>query len=274
MKQCLGKWPIGVCSWSFRSDIPSISAAMRDMGIDRISLALQPALEAGGADYLKAARGQGWIIISTMLSFAHEDYSSLEAIRRTGGVAPDAEWPTVETNFARAAVLTAELGVPYITAHVGFLNHADPAYAAKFTRRVRRLADAARANGIMLLMETGQESADELLLFLKELDHPAVALNLDPANLILYNKDEPLRALRKLAPYVRQVHAKDAIRTKVPGQWGQEVPWGDGEVDTAAFLRGLDAAGFAGALAIEREAGEQRAADIALAARRLSEFGK
>jgi sugar phosphate isomerase/epimerase len=55
---------------------------------------------------------------------------------------------------------------------------------------------------------------------------------------------------------------KDAVRTKTPGTWGEEVRLGTGQVDWKGFFRALDAAGFKGDLSIEREAGIQRVADI------------
>jgi sugar phosphate isomerase/epimerase len=69
-------------------------------------------------------------------------------------------------------------------------------------------------------------------------------------------------AIRTLGPWLKQCHLKDAVRTKVPGQWGEEVVLGTGQVDWKAFFEALDAAGFAGDLCIEREAGTQRVADI------------
>jgi sugar phosphate isomerase/epimerase len=121
-------------------------------------------------------------------------------------------------------------------------------------------------------METGQESAEELQRFVETLNHPNVMLNFDPANLILYNKDEPLSAFRRLAPWVRHVHIKDAIRTTKPGTWGSEVVWGSGQVNSFAFLDTLAECGFEGAVAIEREAGNQRVKDIATAVRRLMAY--
>ncbi len=58
------------------------------------------------------------------------------------------------------------------------------------------------------------------------------------------------------------MHIKDAIRTQKKGEWGQEVPVGTGEVDWQEFFRTLDEIRFAGFCAIEREAGNQRLADI------------
>lgn len=156
--------------------------------------------------------------------------------------------------------------------HVGFLDHTDAAYAKKFYDRVRALGDAAGEAGVTLLMETGQETAEELQRFVEKLNHPNVLLNFDPANLILYNKDEPLSALRRLAPWIRHIHIKDAVRTAVPGTWGSEVVWGEGQVNAFAFLNVLAEVGYEGAVAIEREAGEQRVRDIAIAVRRLAAY--
>jgi len=125
----------------------------------------------------------------------------------------------------------------------------------------------------MLLLETGQETAEELRRFLEELDHSAVGVNFDPANMILYDKGNPIDAVKVLAPWVKHLHAKDATRTRKPGTWGAEVPWGDGEVQTAAFLDTLAQVGFKGTLAIEREAGDNRFGDVKLAAERLSRVG-
>ena len=271
MRKC-GQWPIGICSWSFQKSVNDLGVFMREQGVEHIHLALAPALGAEGVAYLDAVRRQGWTITSTMLSFDYEDYSTLDTIKVTGGIAPDDKWDFALSSFMRAAKITADLGVPYISLHAGFLDHSDAVYARKFFDRVRALGNAAKAAGVTLLMETGQESAADLRDFLVELNHPNVMLNFDPANMILYNKDEPVAALKLLAPWIRHVHAKDAVRTKVAGTWGAEVPWGDGEVVAKAFLDALAEIGFNGALAVEREAGCQRAIDIATAVQRLAAY--
>ena len=265
-------WSIGVCSWSFQKSIDEIGAIMTAMNVNHIHLALAPALGADGQAYLDAVKRQNWTISSTMLHFDYEDYTTLDTIKVTGGIAPDDKWPMASDAFVKACALTKDLGVTYISMHVGFLDHTDPEYAKKFYDRVRFLGDAAKAAGVTLLMETGQESAEDLKHFLVTLNHPNVMLNFDPANMILYNKDEPIEALKILAPWIRHVHAKDAVRTKVTGTWGSEVPWGDGEVNVFAFLNALRALGFEGTLAIEREAGTQRVKDITQAVRRLAAY--
>jgi sugar phosphate isomerase/epimerase len=126
--------------------------------------------------------------------------------------------------------------------------------------------------GIKLLMETGQETADGLRKFLEKLDHPAVVVNIDPANIILYDKGDPIDLAKTLAPWVRHIHIKDAIRTTEPGTWGSEVPWGQGQVETDNFLKTLKEIGYDGTLSIEREAGDDRFGDIKMAAEKLSNF--
>ena len=87
-------------------------------------------------------------------------------------------------------------------------------------------------------------------------------MNFDPANMILYDKGDPIAALRTLGPWIRAVHIKDARRTKVPGTWGEEVTVGTGEVDWRAFFATLRELNYTGDFVIEREAGSQRVADI------------
>jgi sugar phosphate isomerase/epimerase len=254
-------------------DAAGVADAMDRLDIEHVHLAVGPALEAGGNEYLKAVQQQNWTISSTMIAFPQEDYSTLDNIRKTGGIVPDEYWEQNCKLFTGALEVTSQFGVKYVSMHAGFIDTAREEYASKFLERIRHLADAAADKEINLLMETGQESAEELREFLQELNHPFVGVNLDPANMILYNKDEPCEAVRVLAPWTKHIHIKDAIRTKQPGTWGMEVPWGEGEVGGATFLKALKEIGYEGTLAIEREWGDDRFGDIGLAAERLSRFG-
>ncbi len=134
------------------------------------------------------------------------------------------------------------------------------------------LADAAKRKKVMILMETGQENAETLREFLEELSHPALGVNFDPANMILYGKGDPILALETLAQWVKHVHIKDAQRSSVPGKWGREVPWVEGDFDNDEFLRTLNRIGYQGALAIEREAGAKRLEDIKKTAELLQQY--
>jgi sugar phosphate isomerase/epimerase len=89
------------------------------------------------------------------------------------------------------------------------------------------------------------------------LKSPNLKVNFDPANMLLYDKDDPLKVLDLLAPDIRSVHLKDANRPTVKGAWGEEVPLGQGQTNTKAFVKGLQRIGFTGPLCIEREVGNQ-----------------
>lgn len=273
MLKC-GNWCVGVCSWSLQRDVAGVAEAMEKLGIEHVHLAVAPAAGEQGREYLDAIMNQKWIVSSAMVAFAQEDYSSLESIKKTGGIAPDECWEVNRDMFLECVDITADLGCKYISTHVGFIDHTRKEYAEKFYDRVRVLADAAQEKGLEFLMETGQETAVEMRQFMDRLNHPAVGVNFDPANMILYDKGDPIEAVHVLASWIKHVHIKDAIRTRKRGRWGLEVPWGEGEVRNEEFLRILRKIGFKGVLAIEREAGEDRFGDIEHAAQIMKRFGK
>ena len=269
-----GDWPVGVCSWSLQTDVAGVAEAMNRLGIGHVHLAVRPAVQERGNDYLAAVRKQSWTISSTMIDFPQEDYTTLESIKATGGIGPDEYWQDNLHLFLDAVEVTAQLGVKYLSMHAGFIDDSQAEYTGKFYDRIKHLADAAGRKQIMLLTETGQESAHQLRRFLQELNHPAVGVNFDPANMLLYDKGEPIEAVRLLKPWIKHIHIKDAIRTKQPGTWGTEVPWGQGQAGGDAFLKTLREIGFQGVLAIERESGDDRFGDISLAVERLSGFSE
>ncbi|OHB65206.1 MAG: xylose isomerase [Planctomycetes bacterium RBG_13_50_24] len=267
-------WPIGVCSWSLRTDVNGVADAMNRIGIDTVHLGVRAALGGGGNDFLSAVQKQRWNISATMIDLPQEDYTTLDSIKATGGVGPDEYWEQNQELFLGAADVTVKLGVKYLSMHAGFIDESDISYSEIFYERIISLADAAGEKDIMLLLETGQETAEELRSFLEELDHPDIGVNFDPANMILYDKGNPIEAVRILAPWVKHIHVKDANRTTKPGTWGAEVPWGNGQVQTEAFLKTLEEIGFDGTLAVEREAGDDRFGDVKLAAERLRSYGQ
>lgn len=135
--------------------------------------------------------------------------------------------------------------------------------------RLREVADLFQAAGVSVAFETGQESAATLADALREIDHPAVGVNFDPANMILYGMGDPVAAVRTLAPWIRQVHIKDAVPAPRSGEWGQEVQVGTGAVAWPAFIGALRDLDRSLDLVIEREAGAARAGDVRVAMERL-----
>ena len=269
---------IGVCSWSWRLPMKDVAAAMTDAGVKGIHLALGPFIApderhgaAEGAETLqfvkdKIAKGE-WKLMCTMIGTVGEDYSTLETIRKTGGIVPDATWEANKKIVTAGARLTQELGCEYMSTHAGFLDESDPVALKKFVERVTWMRDECKKFNVTLILESGQETAEDLVKFMKLV--PGVGINFDPANMILYAKGKPREALQILFPYIRQVHVKDARKTRTPGTWGTETPWGKGEVGGYVFLSELEALGYKGNYVVEREGGNDRKGDIQLAIQSL-----
>ena len=259
---------LGVCSWSLQPSSPDeLIEKLNQIGIKKIQLALDPlAAESqwSGAGAMLAEAGVK--IASGMFGCIGEDYSSLDAIKITGGIVPDETWEGNWANITAVADVAVSLGVSLVSFHAGFLPESpdDPNYA-KLTERIRRIARAFADKGLKLALETGQEDAETLKGFLDRLGEPNVGVNFDPANMILYAKGDPVEAVKTLMPYLMQVHIKDALPTDTPGTWGSEEVVGTGAVDFDSFLAALDEGGFKGAMCIEREAGSDRPGDIATA---------
>ncbi len=270
MKVC-GNWPIGVCSWSLDNNAKLLGEIKSLTGIDRIHLALGPAID-GVEGYIDNILNAGWIISAAMVGFANEDYSTLETIRRTGGIVPDDCWPENKKLLQKAIKLTAQLKVKFLEFHFGFIEMSDSAYARKLLDRAKTAADMAGENGVQILFETGQETAETLKRFIESLNHRSVAINFDPGNMILYGKGRPLQAVEMLSQWIKHVHIKDALPSDSPGKWGREMAWGCGQVGGDKFLRKLKSLGFSGAVSIEREAGITRTDDIKSAVEKLSAF--
>ncbi len=258
---------LAICSWSLQpSSAEDLFTKLSAAGLLRVSIALDPIREnAGGgwSSFRERCLDRGVTCVSGMMTAIGEDYSTLESIKRTGGVVPDEHWEGNWRNFQGNADLAVQLGLNFVMFHAGFLPHeeSDPAFAKLFDRLVK-VAGLFADRGIQVGFETGQETADTLATFLTKLNRPNVGINFDPANMLLYDKGDPIAALRTLGPWLRQCHLKDATRTKVPGTWGEEVVVGTGEVDWTAFFEVLRTLRFTGDLCLEREAGNQRVADL------------
>jgi sugar phosphate isomerase/epimerase len=122
------------------------------------------------------------------------------------------------------------------------------------------------------MLETGQETPETLLAFIVAVGRPNLRVNYDGGNMVLYNTGDPNESLRKLYPKLVEIHIKDALYTKTPGTWGTEVPIGEGVTDWKAFMTFLAQNDYRGNLVIEREAGQERIADIRKAITFLSEM--
>jgi L-ribulose-5-phosphate 3-epimerase len=260
---------IGVCSWSLQvTSVPELKRLMDGLKIDVVQIACGDPHHASwdeGEAMPKAAVAAGFRMSGTMLGFPGEDYTTPQTIQKTGGFGDPATRPERLERFRWALDRTLALGLTDVMLHAGFLPEPGTPDRKPFLDTLATVSRLAAEKGVTVAFETGQETADLLRRTLDELRCPNLKVNFDPANMILYDKGDPLRAVEVLGPDIRSVHVKDATRTKVPGAWGEEVPLGDGQVNIREFVKRLRKVGYRRALCIEREVGnqQQRISDIA-----------
>ncbi len=162
------------------------------------------------------------------------------------------------SDFAKLA------GIPAVQTHCGFFpeNPNDPVYK-EAVQALREVAMYCHENHQNFRCETGQETPITLVRAIKDAAVPSLGINLDPANLIMYGKANPVDAVPLLGPFIQGVHAKDGLYPADPKELGREVPIGQGKVNFPLFVRKLKEAGYRGPLTIEREIeGPQQVKDI------------
>ncbi len=175
-----------------------------------------------------------------------------------------------EYREARVAALkagadfAAHLDVPSITTHAGFIPEtpSNPLYAP-FLAALRDVVTYCDTLGLDFCFETGQETPATLLRVIEDLGTDNLGINLDPANLLMYGKANPVDALDVFGGYVAGVHAKDGDYPTNGRELGPEKRLGEGRVNFPALVPKLKGLGYTGALTIEREiSGPQQIADI------------
>jgi sugar phosphate isomerase/epimerase len=268
---------IGVCSWSLQvGSIPELKRLLGRLGVDVVQIACGDPHHAAweeGEGMPKAAVAAGFRMTGAMLGFPGEDYTTPQTIQHTGGFGNPATRAGRLERFQWALERTRALGLTDLMLHAGFLPEPADPDRKPFLDTLAKVSDLAKSKGVTVAFETGQETANLLRRTLDDLKCPNLKVNFDPANMLLYDKGDPLRAVEILGPDIRSVHVKDANRPTVPGNWGEEVPLGQGQVNIRQFVQTLKKVGYRGPLCIEREVGnqEQRVADIAHGIRYLRE---
>src|SRR3954468_13613738 len=254
---------LGVCSWSLQvKSVAELKQLLDGLGVGVTQIACGDPHHASwdeGDAMPEAARASGIVMTGAMLGFPGEDYTTPQTIKATGGFGNPANRPERLDRLRWALDRTVALGLSDLMLHAGFLPAlGDPDRPAMLDT----LAEAGRLaadKGVTLAFETGQETADLLRRTLDDLKAPNLKVNFDPANMLLYDMGDPIRAVEILGPDIRSVHVKDARRPTISGEWGEEVPLGQGEVDIRKFVQTLKKVGYTGPLVIEREVGDQAA---------------
>ena len=191
--------------------------------------------------------------------------------------------PELVEKSKRILDLAMDLETNIVTTHIGVVPE-DPSVERYGIMQAAcfELAKYADTLGAHFAIETGPETSDVLKKFLDGLNSRGVAVNLDPANLVMVVGDDPVHAVHTLKDYIVHTHAKDGImleRTKPEYIYGvtpapedikgikffKEVPLGEGGVDFKSYLKALEEIGYRGFLTIEREAGDTPEIDIGIA---------
>lgn len=156
------------------------------------------------------------------------------------------------------------LGVTDIVTHVGFIpeNPATTEYR-EVVIAIREVAQHCKQKDIYFNFETGQETPITLKRTIEDVGLDNLGINLDPANLLLYGKANPVDAIDIYGTYIRSVHVKDGLYPTNSRELGQEMPVGQGMVNFPKLIKKLRSYGYDGPLIIEREiSGPQQKVDV------------
>ncbi len=183
-----------------------------------------------------------------------------------------------------------ELGTDIVTTHIGVVPEEKNCWQYESMFEVcRELSEFAGEIDGRFAVETGPEKASVLKGFLEDIGGKSIAVNLDPANLVMCAGDDPVAAVYTLKDYIVHTHAKDGVQLKkfdtralyAPKYfdmegcgWGviEERPLGKGGVDWDRYIGALKEIGYDGFLTIERECGSNPEKDIKEAVQFLDKY--
>ena len=269
------QFPIGVILESFRVDRSTAirkAAAIGANGIQMYSTSGENAPENLSAqarkDLLREVKDNG-LVFSALCGDLGHGFGNAELN------------PQLIEKSKRIIDLAKELETNVVTTHIGVVP-SDPGHPRYKIMQEACFTLAAYADSVdaHFAIETGPETSLVLKNFLDSLNSTGVAVNLDPANLRMVTGDDPVQAVYNLRRYIVHTHAKDGNKLRdgnpeyiygvthpIPVEvqntrYFEEVPLGTGSVDFPAYLKALEDIGYKGFLTIEREAGEDPAADI------------
>ena len=275
-------FPIGIIADSFRKPMPEALATAAKLGAKGVQVyatrgEMSPEELTGQKrrDFLAMVKDNG-LVISALCGDLGRGFGNPELN------------PQLIQRSKRILDLAKELETNIVTTHIGVTpadeNHPRYKIMQDACGELAAYADSLDAH---FAIETGPETSETLKHFLDSLHSTGVAVNLDPANLVMVTGDDPAKAVHNLKDYIVHTHAKDGVKLMnrdpeiiyglVNGDAGadpafEEVPLGKGSVPWQAYLQALTDIGYKGFLTIEREVGDDPTSDIALAMDFLRSF--
>jgi sugar phosphate isomerase/epimerase len=161
------------------------------------------------------------------------------------------------TELRKGAGFARTLGVDTVITHTGFIpdNPFDPDHRGVI-KALKWLCGEIERDGQTFLFETGEELPVTLIRMIDEIGAKNIGVNLDPANLLMGGRANPVDAVDLLLPWIKGFHAKDAVRPTTDKPKGVERAIGKGQVDFKTVIKLIAGAGYSGDLTIERETAE------------------
>src|SRR5262249_21027887 len=157
---------IGVCSWSLQvTSIPELRRLCDRLGVNVVQIACgdpHHASWAEGEAMPEAARKAGFELTGTMLGFPGEDYTTPPTMPKPGGFGDPATRPDRLQRVSWALDRSRALGLSDMMLHAGFLPEPGDADRKPFLDTLRKVSEMAKAKGVTIAFETGQETADLL----------------------------------------------------------------------------------------------------------------
>ena len=261
-----GKLRLGVIVGLARRPEDSI-AKVRELGLPTCQLCCPP-LEEDAAELvarLQAACEEQHVEITTVWAGLPGPavWNFTEGPATIGLVPP--EWRPQRVEALKAAArFTRALGVRSVTTHVGFIpEYPGDALYAGTVEALREVCGYCGEVGVEFWYETGQETPITLLRTIEDVGTTNQGINLDPANLLMYGKANPIDALDVFGRQVQGMHAKDGEYPTNGRELGRERRLREGRANFPVLLPKLKSLGFRGAVTIEREiSGPQQTRDI------------
>lgn len=277
----MSKFPIGVMLESFHKPAAEAMDIAQSLGAQGLQVYATPkALESKGIstpaaqkEFFKMVKDHG-LVISALCGDLGHGFGNAELN------------PDLIEKSKRILDLAMTFETNIVTTHIGVVP-ADPSHPRYKIMQdaCGELAAYADTLGAHFAIETGPETSLVLKGFLDSLHSTGVAVNLDPANLVMVTGDDPVKAVHNLKDYIVHTHAKDGRKLDnrdpeviyglrpgdplVTSPAFIELALGDGDVPFPAYLKALEEIGYKGFLTIEREVGDNPTADIEKAVRFL-----
>ena len=193
------------------------------------------------------------------------------------GLVPEHTRTARMVRACRSADWGRELGVRQIASHVGALPcDYGLSFWHNFVRDMKPFVKLLGSNEQILAYETGMESSATHKKLMEDIGEENQGINFDPANLLIYNQEDPAQFIRELGDKIVHIHCKDARRPAYAERMGKETRLGDGETNFKELFRTLYSKGYRGPLTIEREipAGVEQDNDIVYAVKLLENLKK